>query len=439
MPAVHFMTRTTLSDSGKLATQGIREKHGHNEAKFSRVVAHKLGGRKSRVSHRAHENSVLKSPTTLRLSSKWVKVKKVQVKKTLSRPSPTSHHPYRLHTQHQLIARKHSHSHKKHQLPREAVLGTVVPGLLLGSMHTGHELETTLVGHVMRQVSLHKANSGSLKSGLASQSQITLRKAPQPPNLLTNSESLGNSHRNPSTTETGTTPKLVFIRKFTMPTIRRSVSLSGKKTLQSSGNTKLLPKRRKDSGEITSGGLGGISSIEPNPSPIALKASVMSPSNGVPVHAILGQAIHKGILQRHVGGWVIKPVHWKAPNGTPGSKWILTMPKQSGPLIMTLLHMQNSWKVNFEVNSAGLAGALAENLGQVQNITAASLPVSQVSVFLGMGQNAMGQGNSSQGGGYFGALYEPPMQPMPWRARHGTATSVRHPSLKSQTAVDYQA
>lgn len=167
-----------------------------------------------------------------------------------------------------------------------------------------------------------------------------------------------------------------------------------------------------------------------------------APGEKVPAKGVqptLAQAVQKGVLQRTAAkGWVIKPLNWRSPAGTNASKWFLTLPKQRGPLIMTLIHMQQSWKVELEVNSPTVAGALTDNLGQTSAMSAASLPVSQVSVFVGFGHNQPGQNGSSGSGG----LPEPRNSSLPLEGQAGSQARLRPPvdwSSLRYSHIDYQA
>ncbi len=159
------------------------------------------------------------------------------------------------------------------------------------------------------------------------------------------------------------------------------------------------------------------------------------------VQPVLVRAVQQGVLKRRGGGWVIKPVNWRAPGGINASKWTLTMPKQARSLLMTLVHMQKSWKVDLEANSPAVAGALAENLSQTPGLVAASLPVSQVSVFLGLGHHQAGHGEGSGGSGS-GALADQRNSNLSQKEQPGSGLrSLGIPRLGpvSYSRVDYQA
>ncbi len=157
-----------------------------------------------------------------------------------------------------------------------------------------------------------------------------------------------------------------------------------------------------------------------------------------PLPSVLRQSVQRGILQKSSGGWVVKPLHWKAPSGINATKWSLTLPKRAGSVIMTLIHMQKSWKVDMEVSAPGLAGVLAENLGQTATMTAAALPVSQVSVFVGLGQNQTGQGGGpgAQGSSSPG---QSPSPHTPHRPTRAPSSLIRPGGFSSPARIDYQA
>lgn len=107
-------------------------------------------------------------------------------------------------------------------------------------------------------------------------------------------------------------------------------------------------------------------------------------------------AAQQGALEPHAAkGWVIRPVHWK---GAPAqaSKWLVTVPKSSAPLVVTLTALQNAWKVDFEVATPAWAGTLAQTFASGQNLMANAVPVQQVSVFLGLGSGLGGSAGGSQ-------------------------------------------
>ncbi|WP_139061616.1 hypothetical protein [Sulfobacillus thermosulfidooxidans] len=361
------------------------------------------------------------------------------------------HRTDRLHTTLSKGNPKDRHRHKRHLSSHAGIAGVITAAAFIEPISMGSQLQKS--GDVKKlQQSLRVSKRNTRLSGVMSQSTKKLGHAVPPftslrsamnTHAMTYSEKADARGRQSEIAAINPSHKLVFAREFKMKTVKSRLSSARKTALGISSGlrskaTKSLGGNQKQ--RISSHGIDGLMNVMQANSFAALsKTGEISPGNTSPVQNVLAHAVHRGILQKHPGGWVIKPIHWKSPGAMPVSQWTLTAPKQSGPLILTLIHMQNSWKVHLEVSSLGLAGALAENLGQVQNMTAASLPVSQVSIFLGMGQHAMGQGNSSGNSGSFGRPQDPSPPSRPWRHSPLSSPVLGRPLLSANTVVDYQA
>ncbi len=142
-------------------------------------------------------------------------------------------------------------------------------------------------------------------------------------------------------------------------------------------------------------------------------------------------AAQQGALEPHAAkGWVIRPVHWK---GAPAqaSKWLVTVPKSSAPLVVTLTALQNAWKVDFEVATPAWAGTLAQTFASGQNLMANAVPVQQVSVFLGMG--------SGLGGSAGGFQQNSPQDFVSPRVRLRASARIGPVYSQMSEGVDYQA
>ncbi len=269
--------------------------------------------------------------------------------------------------------------------------------------------------------------SGNAKIGfLGAKSEQSL--AAHPPMLLLRSRSKQSQNSEAGSTPIDTKPRLVFVHHLRVKRPTVSSSQTSRKKSQSVAKTSAMTNPTSWDAPFTA-------VAEGRSGPVSMVKS--SESRSQPV---LGQAVAKGILQRRSGNWVIKPINWRAPAGVNASKWSLTMPKQVGGLIMTLVHMQKSWKVDLQVNSASAAGSLAENLSQASSLTAASQPVSQVSVFLGLGHSQTGQGGGWEAGGLPNQRDSDPQTPPggPERSQIRSQSQVHSASIR-YSRVDYQA
>ncbi|PSR27101.1 MAG: hypothetical protein C7B47_09345, partial [Sulfobacillus thermosulfidooxidans] len=419
MPTLHLSDVTAILGKQHSTFPRKMGKYAQQDSKFSKIVNAKSRPIPGKTFQSAHSiraaRLVISSYKKLDVAAKPFKFKRGISKKTLS---PTQMKKSHGQPHHRAKHERISHTSPSHKSPRsvskDEVAGFIGPIVFFSTPETVHLPTKDSTRKRPEDVFLHTSSSASKRNRFPA---FTSKRPFSPAVLVTKSQTGNSQLRDIKSIPVLSTHKLVFNRDFKAKAVKQTRPVSGKKS-RPSGKTWKSVKSQKHRGELTSGLWDAIGSSESQRNLINLKGSITPETRVTPVPKTVDQAIRQGILQKHVGGWIIKPIHWKGPSGMPASKWSLTWPKQSGPIIMTLIHMQNSWKVHLEVNSTTLAGALAENLGQVQNMTAASLPVSQVSVFLGMGQNAMGQGNS---GGSFGAPYEQPTQSVPWRTNSSTA------------------
>ena len=263
---------------------------------------------------------------------------------------------------------------------------------------------------------------GNAKIGfLAPKSEQSL--AAHPPMLPLRTRSKQSQNSEAGSIPIGTKPRLVFVHNLRVKRPTVPSSQTSRKKSQSVAKTSAMTNLTSLDAPFTTvaEGRSGTASL------VKSSASRSQP--------VLGQAVAKGILERRSGNWVIKPINWRAPAGVNASKWSLTIPKQVGGLIMTLVHMQKSWKVDLQVNSSSAAGSLAENLSQTSSLLAASQPVSQVSVFLGLGHSQTGQGGGLPNRGDL----DPQTQPGGPEGSGIRPQSQVHSASIRYSRVDYQA
>ncbi|MCY0909788.1 MAG: hypothetical protein OWR62_15535 [Sulfobacillus thermotolerans] len=204
--------------------------------------------------------------------------------------------------------------------------------------------------------------------------------------------------------------------------IYRAQTKGGNHTVVSHGASRTVSKQEAPSGkDLTSPIVLGMESFA--------KHVVAKPSTFQAVH----RAVNQGALEPHPAkGWVIRPIHWKGA-GASSSKWLVTVPKNPEPLVITLTALHNAWKVDFQVASPNWAGTIAQAFSPGQTVTANAVPVQQVSVFLGQsstGQNGSQSGSETQGRDGYDLVRRSPSV---------GAASPWGPAAMSLDGIDYRA